>query len=227
MENFKNKLIVFLEDIYFSSSKTNINKINGRKNSYNSFEQYIELKCKQYFPRHFKLHPNGCQRPPDFIIYSHNREYQISIECKSSSSNIPFWNCSLPQPGWVYIHKNTKTQELTFFQAKDIMTTKEVTELKQISRKVSEFSTNVSSNWTFYPRNMFVQRSKLPQDKKFLLDNICIDLENLIKSVVINKQGEKVKEIYLRETTLCNCPKRLVRTRFGWARAKRYISCTC
>lgn len=176
--DFQNKLLIFLRNIYNKNTCIDENKLKGRKNKTNSFEEFIELQCKEYFPNNYQLHPYGCQKPPDFIIC--NEYFKVYIECKSSNSYVPTWNCSIPQSGWIYIHKNTKTQHITFFQASDIMTFEESECLKQISKQVSEFSQNVSDMWGFYPRNMFVQRKKLPQDRNVLFQSICDNLSSLI-----------------------------------------------
>lgn len=193
--DFQNKLLVFLRNIYNDDMNIDhqIKKGRGRKNQTNSFEEYIETKCKEFFPNGYKLHPNGCQKPPDFILFDNH--YQVSIECKSSNSYIPTWNCSIPQEGWIYIHKNTKTQHMTFFQAKDIMSQEESLELKQISQKVSKFASSVSSRWTYYPRNMFIQRKQLPIQRDVMFKALCQDLSFLIQAKKQEEFSQMSKEI--------------------------------
>ena len=65
--------------------------------------------------------------------------------------------------------------------------------------------------------------------KNLLFQNICNDLSSLVTicDSTIKKEFPK-SEIFLRETIIiCNCPKRLVRSVFGWKKSKRYISCSC
>lgn len=134
----------------------------------NIVEDYIEELICKFFNKEelfsYIKHPFGSQKKPDFIININHKFYkEIKLECKSSKTNKPMWNCSLPESDIIYIfysfHK--KYNKFVIFNGSSLMSKNEykcLTEFAEaIKNKCSEFNNKYKLNFSFYCRNMFNQ----------------------------------------------------------------------
>ena len=144
-----NALIEILEQIYDCSNESN-EKITGIKNKEQPYELKIkdildeysiesnksnksqneiksEIKCK-YTNLFYEYQPNGSQQPPDYMVYCENYE-KIKIECKSSKTNKPVWNCSIPEKNTIYVFLDTKNKKTYIFDGEDIIGTQDRLEI--------------------------------------------------------------------------------------------------
>jgi hypothetical protein len=120
-------------------------------------------------------HPFGSQNKPDFLININNPFIgKIQLECKSSKTPKPVWNCSLSEKNIIYIfysfHK--KYNKFCVFNSESVIDDKQTLALKKFADKIkhvcNEFNKEFSLNFSFYCRNMYNQHIELDFSNKNL-----------------------------------------------------------
>lgn len=152
-----------------------IKKINNTKIDFNEFEKL--KKNKIYYIRN----PNGSQCPPDFLIISNNYK-QLKLECKSSKTLKPVWNCSLPSNDTIYAFYSSKINNCFLFRSFHIITDDTIKSLNNLVEQINilckEYKKSqtknkeLKSSFEYYNRKMFNQlvnfniteRTKLYED---------------------------------------------------------------
>lgn len=208
---YYNALIEILEKIYDCSNESN-EKITGIKNKEQPYELKIkdildeysnesnesnesnksEIKCK-YTNLFYEYQPNGSQQPPDYMIFCENYE-KIKIECKSSKTNKPVWNCSIPEKNTIYVFLDTKNKKTYIFDGEDIIESKDRLEIikfnDELKKLCAKFNETILSdkNMSYYPRQMINQTKKM--------DEIIIDRNktfNKIKNDLLSRATNKIE----------------------------------
>lgn len=207
-------IILILKNILKSSNKPVKNTI-GIKNNILSQEILIKNILNKYCLENkkeeikndnknkfnnlfYEYQPNGSQKPPDFLISCENFE-KIKLECKSSKSNKPLFNCSLPNNETIYIFNDTKKSKTYISYGDDIINSKKFS-YEKIYNEVKNFYDNINkltnnfnnlilkdTNIKYYPRKMFIQKNKMEDiiDNEITFKKIK---NNFKKKLGINKK---------------------------------------
>ena len=114
--------------------------------------------------------PAGSQSFPDFLFRDFDGVFVI-IEAKSSGSNTPAWNDSLPRDGCVYVFSSGKSNQTTVWLGEDLIDDVAIAiidelratidlAVKAANIKLSETHFGRSRGWFYYARPKFGQRGK-------------------------------------------------------------------
>lgn len=116
-------------------------------------------KDKIYFIRN----PNGSQAPPDFLILSVGSK-PVKLECKSSKTLKPVWNCSLPSKDTIYVFYSSKVNASFVFRSHHIIKDDVIISLNELVEKINKLCKEYnklmlpkSPSFSYYNRKMFNQ----------------------------------------------------------------------
>lgn len=185
-----------LNEIYHAKNILGSNaEFTGLKNEYQPFEELVERVIQNYAllandsteanPNciYYTRNPNGCQKPPDFIIGQ--GQMYLKIECKSSKTLKPMWNCSLPEMDTVYVFQAKTLNTVFVCQGSDLISESEKCALSDlhasINKMVQEFNQNQAFGFTYYPRKMFNQVHKFElKQRQSLYDSTLRNIQSLL-----------------------------------------------
>ena len=185
---------IFRDLVKITDSKCYNQLQNLQKNKTNSLEDLVlqifrekltevstaDLKKEESNRWVFTPQPYGSQKFPDFLAKNNGIEYKI--ECKSSKTGKPMWNCTFPEPDintWYIFLRITNfkiqilpgTQLITRDLYNALMDVKRNDELKDLRnkintelRKLNEFS---NLKFSYYIRDMFNQVSNIDYDQVY------------------------------------------------------------
>lgn len=122
----------------------------------------------------FKYQPNGKQAFPDFFI----EDFNLDLECKSSASAKPMWNCTYPKKDALYIFSSKKLSKTLVIRGSEIVSD-EISEIyeeyaskhKLLQVEINSKLDKVSNkyNMKVFARNMFVQNTGFSAQETTLL----------------------------------------------------------
>jgi hypothetical protein len=170
-----NPIVNVLNDI-FNLTNLPTSTLTNNVLENNVEEIFKKYKLKRYIPDHiidltkkikltnkkntyYVKNPFGTQKPPDFLILVNNLK-PIKIECKSSKTLRPLWNCSLPNIDTIYIFYSGKIKKIFINLSKHIISNNTIDELTELTHKIKLLLNEVQKDkkeFFYYIRNMYVQ----------------------------------------------------------------------
>lgn len=180
INNYYEIIIKILDEFYNMNDNINENII-GQKNKIQSFEEKINTILNKYCIEikknkkdnidnikkeqdiiYYIYQPFGSQKPPDFMIMCNNY-YKIFIECKSSKTLKPTWNCSIPDIETIYLFYSSNNNKTYIFNGDVIIFPNISKQIKEFHNKLkilcNEFNNEIllNENINYYPRQMINQ----------------------------------------------------------------------
>lgn len=144
------------DEIKIISFFKKVEKLKYYKNPQETPFHEIEIKKLLFnFGIQYQHNPNGTQRFPDFYL----PEYNLNIECKSTSGIKPMWNLGIPIPDAVYILGSKKLNQNTFFWGKEVCPKETYDRLvknhKHYREVINKYNREHNDGWIIYPRLAF------------------------------------------------------------------------
>ena len=144
-------IIKFIEDVI---------KLPYKPNPQNNpqHEKQVESVLKKHKIR-YKAQPNGSQKFPDFRLL----DYELDLECKSSSGYKPMWNRGIPRPDALYIITCKKLNQTNIFFGEYVLSAEKRKKLieKDIKyKKMIKDDQDDSEVFFIYPRLAFDSKIK-------------------------------------------------------------------
>lgn len=110
----------------------------------------------------FTYQPNGTQRYPDFYL----KDFDINLECKSSATDKPMWNCTYPKKRGLYAISCKKLNQCVVKFGEEIVS-EDISKIyeeyaskhKALEREINDKLSKIDNNYNMrvYARNMYTQ----------------------------------------------------------------------
>lgn len=172
-KEYIDKIKTIIKELYDSKCGKN-ETTTGIKNKNQKFEDVTEEILEKFCTKinnkseinddnlYFIAQPNGSQAPPDFMIVT-KKYNDVKIECKSSKSLKPTWNCSIPEKDTIYAFYTSKLDLTFIFSGDEIISDKKIEEIIKFHNKIKEMAKEFNNsilkdqNLKYYPRQMINQ----------------------------------------------------------------------